>query len=75
MSWFLIWGESGGMSRGQAEQWLRWFALCGVHGQYPAFAPSTLFVGSGLFNMAGRFLVFLYLVYNFPQLCMHADIF
>lgn len=54
--------------------WLRWYAypLGGTvrrdHTQNPAFVPSTS-------KLAVRFLVFLYLVDNLPQLCMHAVIF
>ena len=71
MSWFLIWGEGRGVPRGQPEGWLRWFAhpLGGAvfrgQAQYPAFAPGST-------EVPGGFLVFLYLVYNLPQLHMYA---
>ena len=57
-----------------SEGWLRCFAHtfggveCRGHAQYPAFALGSSEVAVG-------FLVFLYLVHNLPQLCMHAVIF
>ena len=65
-----MWGEGRGWSRGQAKERFRWSArpLCGAvcraHAAYPAFAPCSSEVAVG-------FLVFLYLVHNLPQLCMH----
>ena len=53
------------------EGWLRWSAhplsgaVCKVHGQYPAFAPETS-------ELAVGFLLFLYFVYNLPQLHMYS---
>ena len=45
MSWFLIWGEARGGSRGGAGgvTWARPFGsvVCRGHAQYPAFAPSS----------------------------------
>ena len=52
------------------EVWLKWSAHplggveCRGHAQCPAFAPSSS-------EVAVRFLVFLYLVHNLPQLHMH----
>ena len=69
--WFLIWGEGQGVFRVRLEGWLRWSSRpfggveCGGHVQSPASVPGSSEVAAG-------FLVFLYLVWNFPQLCMHA---
>ena len=59
------------MFRVRLEGWLRWSSRpfggveCRGHVQSPASVPGSSEVAAG-------FLVFLYLVWNFPQLCMHA---
>ena len=62
------------MFRVRLKGWLMWSACpfggveCKGHVQSPASVPGSSEVSAG-------FLVFLYLVGNFPQLCMHAVIF
>ena len=59
------------MFRVRLEGWLRWSSRpfggveCRGHVQSPASVPGSSEVAAG-------FLAFLYLVWNFPQLCMHA---
>ena len=58
----------------RAEGWLMGSAhplggaVCRVHAQCPAFAPSSS-------RMAGWFLIFLYLFHNLPQYNVHAVVF
>ena len=76
-SWFLLWGDGGGVSRGRAEGVaevvcppLWWCCVQGAGAVVPCFC--SLLFGSGSWVL----LVFLYLiVYNLPQLGMHAVIF
>ena len=65
---FLIWGESRGVSRGQAEAWLKCFAhslggvVCRERAQDPAFAPNTPCLLWALQKWQLGFLVSLYLL-------------
>ena len=62
-------GWAGGMALGGPPTPFLGGAVCGVHSQYPAFAPSSSEVAVGV-------LVFLYLVvHDLPQLCLHTVIF
>ena len=62
MRLLLLWSEGSGVSRGQAEVWLRCFAhplggaVCRGHAQYPAFAPGSSKVAVGFFGLFVSFV-------------------